>query len=225
MSTQMDSIQILAGHPLLTPVFDRILNRANESIDWDSVDYPALDEPQRLGLSWAYAVWKDVAPPEEWTDPFDAFHRVSLDLRSAVLRSFATRHGFTHFEIDADEPLHSSGTEEARESALHRIAEHSKAMAYVGPFVDRKVPIEKWSSRGWSGGQKALLSWAYSIRKAHCPPKEGWRDPFEGFSIMDSDMKAFVLKVFAEANGFFCFEARRTKSEMEKLLKTLYPKN
>jgi hypothetical protein len=224
MSDQLKATLQLAGSPALKAVLLPHVYEAEKSVMWESVLYDGLSHSQKIALGWAYALWRDEKPPEDWLDPFHAFHEVDLETRTAILRAFATRHGFTHFEIDSHEPpLLPAGSEKARQSALDRLAEHSSFMGFLDVLATSRAAPETWSTKGLSGGQKAAVSWAYAIRTAKLPP-ENWRDPFEGFSILDMDMQAFVLRVFAEANGFFQFEASRTLSQVEKVYEKMRPK-
>jgi hypothetical protein len=218
VSKQMDALLIIAECPPVTDMFRPIVNRTTETIHWDQLDYPKLNQSQKIAAAWAYVIWSDARPPESWADPFHDFHTIPIELRGAILRSYETRQGFTHFEIESDDPLHVAGSEAARLNALYRLAEYPKSMHLIDPYVEKKVPPNQWKSVGLSGGQKTVLSWAYAIRMGKMPAKEGWRDPFDGFSIMDEDMQIVLLKALAEANGFSLFEAYRTKGALEAFL-------
>jgi hypothetical protein len=224
MSDQLKAILQLAGAPALKAVLLPHVYEVERSVMWESIPYDDLSHSQKVALSWAYALWRDERPPEDWVDPFHGFHEVDLETRTEILRAFATRHGFTHFEIDAHEPpLLPGGSEEARASALHRLAEHPRFMGFLDGLAHRRTTPENWNTGGLSGGQKAAVSWAYAIRQAKLPP-ENFRDPFEGFSVLDMDMQAFVLRVLAEANGFFQFEPTRTLNQAEKFYEKMRPK-
>lgn len=224
MSDQLEAILQLANTPALKGALRPHIYEADGSVMWESVLYDGLSHNQKIALGWAYALWRDEKPPEDWIDPFPAFHEVDLETRTAILRAFAARHGFTHFEIDAQEPpLRIAGSEEARNEALHRLAEHPRFMGFLARLVSGPTTPKDWSTRGLSGGERVAVSWAYAIRMAALPP-ESFRDPFEGFSVLDFEMKAFILRIFAEANGFFQFEPARTLTHAEKLYEKMRPK-
>ena len=119
--------------------------------------------------------------------------------------------------------MHPAGSEEARQAALDRLAEHPSFMSFLDGLAHGQATPENWSMPGLSGGQKTAVSWAYAIRTGSLPP-EKFCDPFEGFSTLDMDMQAFVLRVFAEANGFFQFEPTRTLTQAEKFYEKMRPK-
>lgn len=223
MSDQLKALLQIANTPALKAVLRPHVYEADGSVMWESVLYDGLSHSQKTALSWAYALWRDEKPPGDWVDPFQGFHEVELETRTECLRAFATRHGFTHFEIDAEEPLHVAGSSRARQSALNRLAEHLSFISFLDVPVRSRARPENWDMWGLSGGQRAAISWAAAIWQAEFPP-ENFRDPFEGFSVMDLEMQAFVLRVFAEANGFFQFEPKRTLTHAEKLYEKLRPK-
>jgi hypothetical protein len=217
MSDQIKALLQLANTPALRGVLLPCVDEARQSVMWESVLYDDRSHSQKIALSWAYVIWRDEKPPEDWLDPFHEFHEVNIETREAILRAFATRHGFTHFEIDTNEPPElPGGSEEARQHALERLAD---ANSLYGLF-DAETSPEKWNVRGLSGGERTAASWAYAIRLAKLPPN-GWRDPFEGFSILDVQVQAYILRVFAEANGFYEFEPKRALTAMEKFAKRM----
>lgn len=224
MSDQLQAVLQLARTPALKEALLPHVYETERSVMWESVLYDGLSHSQKIALGWAYALWRDEKPPEDWLDPFHAFHEVDLETRTAILRAFATRYGFTHFEIDTQNPpMLAAGSEEARQVALERLAEHRSFMSFLDVLATSKSAPENWNTKGLSGGQKAAVSWAYSIRSTKLPP-ETWRDPFEGFSVLDLDMQSFLLRVFAEANGFFQFEVSRTLTQAEKSYEKMRPK-
>jgi hypothetical protein len=224
MSDQLKAILQLASTPALKAVLLPHVYESEGSVMWESVLYDGLTHSQKIALTWAYGLWRDERPPEDWVDPFHDFHKVDLETRVEILRAFATRHGFTHFEIDTQEPpLHEAGSQEARQAALWRLAEHPSFISFLDVLATRQGSPESWNTGGLSGGQRAAVSWAYAIRQGKLPP-ENFRDPFEGFSILDMEMQAFVLRVLAEANGFFQFEPTRTLTQAEKFYEKMRPK-
>ena len=224
MSDQLKAIIQIASTPALKAVLLPHVYEAERSVMWESVLYDGLTHSQKIALGWAYSIWRDEKPPEDWLDPFHGFHEVDLETRTAILRAYAARHGFTHFEIDSQEPpLLPPGSEQARQAALDRLAEHPSLMDFLDVLATGRAAPKDWNTRGLSGGETTAVSWAYAIRAAKLPP-ETFRDPFEGFSILDLEMQAFILRVLAEANGFFQFEALRTLSQAEKLYEKMRPK-
>jgi len=200
MSDQLKAIIQIASTPALKAVLLPHVYEAERSVMWESVLYDGLTHSQKIALGWAYSIWRDEKPPEDWLDPFHGFH-----------------------EVDLETPLLPPGSEQARQAALDRLAEHPSLMDFLDVLATGRAAPKDWNTRGLSGGQKAAVSWAYAIRAAKLPP-ETFRDPFEGFSILDLEMQAFILRVLAEANGFFQFEALRTLSQAEKLYEKMRPK-
>lgn len=94
--------------------------------------------------------------------------------------------------------------------ALLMIANHP----ILKPSLLHRINIERetvdWEgvSDGKSGGEKAALSWAWCIWNDRQIPEhksedylaskeQFWRDPFEGFGVMNIDLQIAILKALA----------------------------
>ena len=83
--------------------------------------------------------------------------------------------------------------------AVLLIAEHPAISHVMLPLIAIAREDIDWRSLNYgvlSGGQKAAVSWLYSIWTDGPVPK-GWRDPFEGFGVMDRKLQLLVLQALA----------------------------
>lgn len=101
--------------------------------------------------------------------------------------------------------------------AILILASDSRLKAILVPIIDQKNEQIHWDrlGGGHSGGIKAALSWAYCIwtDMQISDDKHGdevvnimdayWRDPFEGFGMMDRTLQVLVLKALAHRHGVF----------------------
>ena len=98
--------------------------------------------------------------------------------------------------------------------AVLMIAEHPLMKHRLLPRIDVKNESIDWegAADGMSGGEKALISWAFCIwNDTQIPHDEHenelvsiagfWRDPFEGFGVMGPDLQLLVLKALAHRHG------------------------
>jgi hypothetical protein len=79
--------------------------------------------------------------------------------------------------------------------AVLMIAHHGVIREHFLPYIDLKREEIRWDEFPYgvlSGGQKAAVSWAYSVW-TDGPVPEGWRDPFEGFGVMSRELQVLVL--------------------------------
>lgn len=95
------------------------------------------------------------------------------------------------------------------------IANYPAVKPHLLPYIDEAKEDIHWDKMGYgglSGGVKTAISWAYCIWTDRAIPSvylEGnpkdddsdfirnWRDPFEGFGAMDSELQMLCLNALA----------------------------
>ena len=87
--------------------------------------------------------------------------------------------------------------------AVLMIAENPVIRTHFLAVIDVKREEINWDDFPYgvlSGGQKAAVSWVYAIW-TDGPVPEGWRDPFEGFGVMNRDLQGTVIKALMHRWG------------------------
>jgi len=91
--------------------------------------------------------------------------------------------------------------------AILLIANYPALKPVVLPLIDTETEtifFEDLSYGSLSGGIKTAVTWIYCIWTDELPPREwGWRDPFEGFGVMDAELQKLILKAMAYRHGGF----------------------
>lgn len=69
-------------------------------------------------------------------------------------------------------------------------------------FDTETIFFEELGYGALSGGIKTAVTWIYCIWTDELPPREwGWRDPFEGFGVMDSELQQLILRAMLFRHG------------------------
>ena len=79
--------------------------------------------------------------------------------------------------------------------AMIVLLEHPLFERLLKPILVLERASVEWDCLSYgelSGGEKAALSWAYGIWTGGPVPK-GWRDPFEGFGVMDAQLQRTIM--------------------------------
>jgi hypothetical protein len=100
---------------------------------------------------------------------------------------------------------------ERETESILMLMEHPLAQEILGPVFDPKkenLHFERISYGVLSGGEKALVSWAWALWMGCQPPsakqESDWkewpgysmRDAFHGLSVLDDDLTAVVVRAF-----------------------------
>ncbi len=79
--------------------------------------------------------------------------------------------------------------------AMQVLLGHPLFERLLGPIFHPGNESIEWSALNYgvlSGGEKAAISWAYSIW-CNGPVPKGWRCPFEGYGTMDVQLQRLVV--------------------------------
>jgi hypothetical protein len=95
--------------------------------------------------------------------------------------------------------------------AVLMVANHPTISRIMNPVIDKDRETIRWSEINYpvlSGGERAAISWIWCIwSDAQVPMDTGWRDPFDGFGVLDGNLQALIMKAFAHRWGFGPSEA------------------
>lgn len=105
--------------------------------------------------------------------------------------------------------------------AILILANDPRLKPILMPIIDQENETIDWERLSYgvlSGGIKAAVSWAFCIWTDGQVPEEDlqdhktpgpisfandWRDPFEGFGVMDRELQIVVLKALAHRHAVF----------------------
>lgn len=106
ISSNMRAVLVLLGKKELRKLLGPLMNIERDEIDWKRINYGTLSGGFQSALSWAYSLFCDEAPPEDWgwRDPFSSFGVMDRDLQVLAIKGLGVRHGFIEINIK-DRPL------------------------------------------------------------------------------------------------------------------------
>lgn len=70
-------------------------------------------------------------------------------------------------------------------------------MAHAVNLEKEEIYFDKINYGAFSGGEQTIISWLYLLWKDDLPP-EGWRNPFEGFSNLDTNLQRKILTAMVD---------------------------
>jgi hypothetical protein len=112
--------------------------------------------------------------------------------------------------------------------AVLMIASHPLLRERLLPRIDLAKERIDWdgAAAGLSGGEKALLSWAWCLWNDRQIPevRDGdedrgasleafWRDPFQGFNVMDRELQLLVVRALLHRQGVELGEGVRSEEK------------
>lgn len=112
MTKYLESILMIAEHPVLSNHFLPYIDVTKEEVDWERLPYSALSGSQQVAISWAYSLWTDDPPSTRgYRHLFDGFGGLDHDLQLTILRAVIHRYGVNKGPSSGEVLAHLLGSE------------------------------------------------------------------------------------------------------------------
>lgn len=106
ISSNMRAVLVLLGKKDIRKLLGPLMNIERDEIDWNKISYGSLPGGFQSALSWAFSLFCDEVPPQDWgwRDPFSSFGVMDRDLQILALKGLGVRHGFIEVNVKDKPP-------------------------------------------------------------------------------------------------------------------------